>query len=89
MTITVKWIDHGREPKCSPNPEYPKGIDVDMSRGQSVTCKTELPYPAMRCGIYIIDCDVCGLRVAVTTAGRSDDPRSVKIACAPKPDKVQ
>ncbi len=26
-------------------------------------------------------CKICGYRIAITTAGRPDDPRSVKIPC--------
>jgi hypothetical protein len=40
-----------------------------------------LPYPAKRIGHYRIECELCGLRVACTTAGRPDDPRSIRIAC--------
>ena len=81
MSLTVKWVDHWREPKCAPNPAYPRGIDVDASDGASTTCATTLPHPAKRCGVYVVTCDTCGLRVALTTAGRSDDPRSLKVAC--------
>jgi DNA-directed RNA polymerase subunit RPC12/RpoP len=79
--MKIEWIDAGREPSCKPNPAYPDGIDIDLSRGASVRCQTALPYPARRCGAYVVECPVCGIRVMVTTAGRPDDPRSVKIAC--------
>lgn len=79
--IDVKWHDAGREPVCKPNPAYPNGVDVDGARGASSSCISLLPYPAKRCGFYEVRCGVCGASVAVTTAGRSDDPRSVKIAC--------
>ena len=76
----IEWRDSGREPQCPPNPEYPNGIDLDVSMsGQS--CDVSLPYPAKRCGAYIVTCKLCGLTVAVTTAGRTDDPRSLKVAC--------
>ena len=76
-----KWIDHGREPRVKPNPLYPDGIDLDISRGAEKTCSTPLPYPARRCGVYQITCEVCGMSTIVTTAGRTDDPRSLKLAC--------
>jgi hypothetical protein len=41
----------------------------------------QLPYPAPRCGKYLINCETCGQTIMVTTAGRRDDPRTVKIAC--------
>lgn len=75
------WVDRGREPQCPPNPAHPLGIDVDLSDGAALACKTVLTYPAPRCGLHVVTCAVCGLRVAVTTAGRPDDPRSVKVAC--------
>lgn len=79
--MKVTWYDAGREPKCAPNPDYPKGIDVDGSMGAVATCTAELPYPARRCGHYEVVCETCGLSVGVTTAGRPDDPRSIKLAC--------
>lgn len=81
MGLDVKWVDRGREPQCPPNPEHPEGIDVDASHGASKTCQTKLPYPAERCGLYVVKCNSCGMSVALTTAGRTDDPRSVTIAC--------
>jgi len=78
----VVWIDRGREPKCAPNASYPNGIDVDATFGAQVpSCIVALPYPARRCGIYEIRCNVCGVIIAATTAGRPDDPRSIKIPC--------
>lgn len=77
----IEWIDAGREPQCQPNPDYPNGIDIDASRGAERTCTTALPHPARRCGAYIVECTLCGIRVGCSTAGRPDDPRSIKIAC--------
>lgn len=77
----VVWHDRGREPKNPPHPDYPDGVDVDLSGGRSINCVIELPYPAKRCGVYTVFCDKCRLMAAITTAGRSDDPRSVKLAC--------
>jgi hypothetical protein len=85
MTLDIAWLDHGREPQCKPDPSFPTGVDVDLSRGADVThvttCSAQLPYPARRCGMYIIKCKLCGLCVTLTTAGRPDDPRSIKLAC--------
>lgn len=79
---TVKWIDRGVEPRNPPNPDYPDGIDLDMSKGEAATCSGTLPYPAKRCGYFLIECKACGQRAMVTTAGRIDDPRSVRLACS-------
>ena len=81
--MKIEWIDHGREPQCKPDPAFTKGKDLDVTNG-APSCFTELPYPARRCGLYIVECEACGLRVGVTTAGRSDDPKSVKLACLNK-----
>jgi hypothetical protein len=79
--MRVLWQDGGREPKCQPNPAFPLGRDIDVSAGAAAACKQSLPYPAKRCGQYLVNCDTCGQNVLVSTAGRVDDPRSVKIAC--------
>lgn len=77
----VRWNDFGREPQCRPDPKFPTGVDLDSSEGAAKACSCDLPYPAKRCGAYIVTCDDCGMTIAVTTAGRPDDPRSVKVAC--------
>lgn len=79
--MKVEWMDSGREPQCMPDPNYPDGKDLDAAFGAEKTCKVALPYPARRCGVYVLNCERCGLRVGVTTAGRPDDPRSVTLAC--------
>ncbi len=79
--MKVQWIDGKREPQSAPNPAYPSGIDLDVSGGAGKTCKVALPYPAKRIGSYVIECPVCGAKTACTTAGRADDPKSIKIAC--------
>lgn len=82
MTLKVEWRDGGRDPKCAPDPLFPHGMDVDASEGSARACSVELtPYPTPRCGMFIVTCDKCGLRTGLTTAGRPDDPRSVKLAC--------
>lgn len=81
MKFSVEWIDRGREPQCPPNPNYPNGCDSDISAGAEHSCKVDLPYPAKRCGLYVVRCNACGASLAITTAGRLDDPRSVRFAC--------
>lgn len=77
----IEWVDGHREPTCTPNPDFPAGRDVDASWGADRTCITALPCPARRCGHYVIECEICHLRAAITTAGRPDDPRSLTMAC--------
>lgn len=77
----IEWIDDKREPQCAPDPAYPNGIDIDLADSVQPCCKVILPYPAKRCGTYVVTCDLCGTRVGCTTAGRPDDPRSITIVC--------
>ena len=79
--FTVEWSDSGREPQCKPDPAFPDGCDIDGSLGAQFACSVPLPYPAKRIGFYIVRCTLCAMSVAVTTAGRPDDPRSIKIPC--------
>lgn len=80
--ISVEWRASGRgEARCAPNPAYPEGIDIDASEGRQ-GCTVELPYPAPECGMWMVKCQACGRGiVAITAAGRRDDPRTVKIPC--------
>lgn len=84
MALEHHWVDFGREPTQQPNPEYPEGIDMMIGDANWPSCQTPLPYPAKRCGMHVVKCNVCGLQVTVTTAGRPDDPRSVKMNCLPR-----
>jgi len=81
QTLSVQWLDSGREPECQPNPAYPDGCDLDASKGALLACTIELPYPARRCGVYVVRCRRCDHSVGVTTAGRLDDPRSLTLPC--------
>lgn len=76
----ILWHDSGKEPRCPPNPEYPDGIDVDAA-GDASACVADLPYPAKRIGTYIVKCQRCGISIGLTTAGRPDDPKSVRVPC--------
>jgi hypothetical protein len=77
----IEWVDGERAPSGVPDPRYPEGVNLDIAAGRSPNCQVGLPYPAPRCGFFVVTCDFCGVRIAVTTAGRPDDPRSVRIAC--------
>jgi hypothetical protein len=79
--LSIHWVDGERESQCAPNPAYPNGIDLDVTNGASQACTVVLPYPAKRCGEYVIECEHCAMQVFVPTTGRPDDPRSVKLAC--------
>ena len=77
----IDWIDRGREPQCAPDPAFPNGKDLPAPFGATQTCKADLPYPAKRCGLFYVECKVCGTNAMITTAGRPDDPRSVTLPC--------
>jgi hypothetical protein len=79
--MKVTFLDSGHEPKCAPDPAFPEGRDVDLSKGASKTCAADLPYPAPRCGVMMLKCERCGYSAAVTVAGRIDDPRKVTLPC--------
>lgn len=85
--MKVTWHDGKREPRNPADPRYPNGMDIDIAAplGLDVpppkVCKVDLPYPARRCGYYQVDCEHCGQNALVTTAGRSDDPRSLTLPC--------
>ena len=82
----VEWLDRGRAAEHPPNPEFPTGVDITVetfNRPARPACRTALPYPAKRCGLYVVTCRSCGVKTALTTAGRPDDPRSITIPCLP------
>lgn len=81
--FSVVWIDFGRDPRCPSNPRHPQGVDVDATQGcAGPSCLVALEYPAKRCGAYSLRCRLCDVRVMLTTAGRPDDPRSVRVPCS-------
>jgi hypothetical protein len=64
-------------------------VDLDATGGDQPACLVKLPYPARECGMWIIKCDLCKVTVAVTAAGRPDDPKSVRILCNKESDHVR
>lgn len=81
--FAIEWLDSGLEPKHAPNPDFPHGMDIDLTGGREPSCTVPLVCPAKRCGAYRLRCLTCGLIAMVTTAGRSDDPKSATVACKP------
>jgi hypothetical protein len=77
----IHWVDIGRKAQHPPDPRYPKGIDLDVTKPGEDYCPVEVPYPAKGCGYFQIMCQACGSNIIITTAGRPDDPRSVKVPC--------
>lgn len=81
MPLTVTFLSHNRKPQVAPDPAHPNGIDLDLTDGAKSACLADLPYPAECCGVLIVRCDQCGYSAAITTAGRVDDPKTVKLPC--------
>lgn len=79
--FNIRWVDAGREAQCPPDPAYPHGKDIDAAADAERACEVLLKHPARRCGAYVIECRSCGYRFVATTAGRPDDPRSIRIPC--------
>jgi hypothetical protein len=80
---TIRFAPSGRgKAQCPPDPEYPNGVALDVSDSAKLSCNVALPYPAPECGYWHIACDVCELSVAITAAGRPDDPVSARVPCA-------
>jgi len=78
----LNWLDKGIEAQCKPNPAFPDGQHLNTFKDyKGEKCKVKLPYPAKRCGLYTVHCKVCDTSIGCTTAGRSDDPRSIVLKC--------
>jgi hypothetical protein len=77
----ITWSMHEHEPQ-SVNLNCPDGTHVDLSRKRRPACVISVPYPAPpRPGLFRIKCVKCGAYAHVPTAGRPDDPRSIRLAC--------
>lgn len=79
--IRVRWVDAGEDPTQQPDPAFPRGVDYDISEGAQ-SCVTGLPYPAKRIGKFLLDCRICRFGMVISTAGRADDPRSIRVPCS-------
>lgn len=86
-SANVMFLDSGRYPQNPPDPQWPDGQDIDVSKGARKVCAVRLPYPAPRCGQWLVVCNACGFRALVTAAGRLDDPRSVTLPCKDRVDQ--
>lgn len=82
MSIQVTFKPSGRgKARCPPDPRYPNGIAINAATPDRRSCYVTLPYPAPECGFWVVNCEQCGLSMAVTAAGRPDDPISIIISC--------
>lgn len=79
--FSVDWIDADREATYPADPGYPNGVAIDVALDAPHACRVELPWPAARVGQWVVVCRECGFAVALETAGRCDDPQSVRMPC--------
>lgn len=78
---TVTFICSGRgKAQCAPDPDYPHGKAIDFCEGRT-HCNVTLQYPAPECGHFLIQCNLCKVSIAITAAGRPDDPTSITLPC--------
>ena len=81
--MAVKFFPSGwGKAQCPPDPRYPEGVILKANVADDTpVCTFELPYPVPERGFIIVDCERCGATVAISAAGRLDDPVSVTIPC--------
>lgn len=82
--FVIQWHDLETKSENPANPTYPNGIAIDAANGAILTCVVRFEYPAKGCGQYMVGCRICGATAIVTTAGRADDPTSIRLPCRKK-----
>lgn len=83
--LKSQFLTNGRRPRCAANPNFPTGIVVDFrSHPHEPSCATTLSYPLQYGGVHMVECRLCGMAVAITAAGRPDDPHTAILACKRK-----
>lgn len=80
FAITFRPSGRGKA-QCPPDPDFPDGKHIILTRYGEISCVVDLPYPAKECGAFIVCCKTCDLTIAVTAAGRPDDPTSIRVPC--------
>lgn len=78
---SIEFVPSGRgKAQCPADPQFPNGIQVGVLNAE-LSCLVKLPYPAPECGHFRIECHSCNMTLAITAAGRADDPFSVRVPC--------
>jgi hypothetical protein len=77
----VDWVDLHRSSDAPADPAFPAGSPIDVALDALRACRIELPWPAERCGIWLVTCQKCGLYIRLKTTGKADDPNSLRVAC--------
>lgn len=85
----ISFVKSGRgKAQCAPDPNYPEGVNATAITALGrPSCTIMFPYPAPECGHFVARCRRCSFSVAVTAAGRPDDPRSLTVTCARRPEE--
>jgi hypothetical protein len=86
--FVTEWLAAPAGAKAPPeDPDYPNGklIEPLGVAASTPACLLELPYPAPGVGHWKVTCLRCHAKVAVRTAGRKDDPHSVRVVCKHPP----
>jgi hypothetical protein len=78
----ITWHDRQREATVPADRTFPNGRDIDYAGPGARACLVELAHPASRVGFWTLFCLKCRSHAGVGTAGRADDPRSVRVPCA-------
>ena len=83
--FVIEFHASGRgKARCPADPQFPDGVRATMARSGAPSCTIEFPYPAPECGHWQAVCRLCGFSIAITAAGRADDPRSLTVNCLRK-----
>lgn len=78
--FSIDWADAHREATYPADPTYPFGCSIDVALDAPRACRAQLPS-AVRIGTWVVRCTLCGYVIALASAGRRDDPRSVRVPC--------
>ena len=82
--LAVTWIPGASAPTGQADPAAPRGTILEAPPLDSTgICWTALPSPAPGVGVHVVECRVCGVRVACGAAGGPADPRAVRLPCRP------
>jgi hypothetical protein len=80
--FTVVWSSTGQKAQKPSDQRYPRGVHIDgRMNKEDPSCIVKLPYPSPCVGAYKATCEICGLVIGITAAGRRDDPKSFEITC--------
>lgn len=77
----IDWADGHRVSTYPADPAFPSGCSIDVALDAVRACRVELPYPASRCGMWVVTCRRCDYSIALATTGRADDPSSARLPC--------